>query len=79
MKALSVLEQDPYAGHALTGSLRGARSFEFSLPGGAYRAAYVVLEEAGEPICLVFLVGPHEGFYQKAERRPEALRRLGVI
>ncbi len=79
MKALSVLEQAPYSGHALTGSLRGARSFEFSLPGGAYRAAYVVLEETEGPVCLVFLVGSHEGFYEKAERRMEALRRLGVI
>lgn len=74
-RALLALELDPYKGHALTGSLCGARSLEFSLPGGAYRAAYVVLEE--ERTCLVFLVGPHEGFYRKAERRMEALRRLG--
>ena len=40
---------------------------EFSLKGVAYRTAYVVLEE--EKVCLVFVVGPHEGFYQKAERR----------
>ena len=74
LRALLALEQDPYKGHALTGSLRGVRSLEFSLPGGAYRAAYVVLEQ--ERTCLVFLVGPHEGFYHKAERRAEALRRL---
>lgn len=79
VRALLALEQDPYKGHTLTGSLRGARSLEFSLPGGAYRAAYVVLEEAEGPVCLVFLVGSHEGFYEKAERRMEALRRLGMI
>lgn len=77
VRALVSLEQDPYKGHTLTGSLRGVRSLEFSLPGGAYRAAYVVLEE--KRTCLVFLVGPHEGFYRKAERRLEALRRLGEI
>ncbi|MBE3576721.1 MAG: type II toxin-antitoxin system RelE/ParE family toxin [Limnochordales bacterium] len=77
VRALLALERDPYKGHILTGSLCGARFLEFSLPGGAYRAAYVVLEE--ERTCLVFLVGPLEGFYHKAERRMEALRRLGEI
>ncbi len=77
VRALLALEQDPYKGHTLTASLRGTRSVEFSLPGGAYRVAYVVLEE--ERACLVFLVGPHEGFYKKAEHRMEALRRLGEI
>ena len=45
----------------------------FSLPGGAHRAVYTVLEE--EHVCLVFLIGPHEGIYRKAERRFAALRR----
>jgi hypothetical protein len=53
--------------------LLGARSLEFSLPGEAYRAAYIVLEE--EQVCLVFQVGPHENFYKTAERRYAALRR----
>lgn len=68
-----VLKQDPYRGHLLKGSLLGVRALEFSLEGVAYRAAYVVLEQ--ELVCLVFMVGPHEGFYQKAERRAKALRR----
>jgi hypothetical protein len=51
---------------------------EFSLRGGgAYRAVYVVLEE--ERLCLVFLVGPHENIYDRAERRVAALRRSGRI
>lgn len=72
-KELLVLKQDPYKGHLLKGSLRGARALEFSLKGVAYRAAYIVLEE--ERVCLVFMVGPHEGFYQKAERRAKGLRK----
>jgi hypothetical protein len=40
---------------------------------GAYRAAYVVMED--QKRCVVFLVGPHEGFYKKAERRYEALKK----
>lgn len=75
--AILSLEENPYRGHALKGSLRGVRSLEFSLPGGEYRAAYVVLE--AKQACLVFLVGPHEGFYKKAERRYAALRRSGEI
>lgn len=76
-QVLLTLEQDPYRGHLLKGSLRGVRSLKLSLPGGAYRAAYVVLED--ERVCLVFLVGPHEGFYKQAERRFDALRRQGEI
>ena len=67
------LKQEPYKGHPLKGSLRGARALEFSLKGVAYRAAYIILEK--ENICLVFMIGVHEGFYEKAERRVRALRR----
>ena len=76
-KEILALKENPYKGHMLKGSLRGARALEFSLKGVAYRAAYVVLEE--EKVCLVFMVGPHEGFYEKAERRARALRRQGLL
>jgi hypothetical protein len=61
----------------LNGSLKGVRALEFSLKGVASRAAYVVAEE--ERVCLVFMIGPHEGFYQKAERRVKALRKQGML
>ncbi len=71
--ALRALRTAPYTGHALAGNLKGVRSLEFSLPGGAYRAAYV-LDEA-RLRCLVIAVGPHENFYRLAERRFASLRR----
>ena len=77
LKAIFALRDDPQKGHTLKGSLKGARSLEFSLPGGAYRAAYYVITE--DEVCLVFAVGSHERFYEKAERRAEALARLGLI
>ena len=62
------LEDDPQAGHPLTGILRGTRSLEFNLKGGgAYRAVYVVLN--AHRVCVVLIVGPHENIYDKAERR----------
>lgn len=67
LRAILRLEQDPHTGHLLSGALRGVRSLEFSLPGGAYRAAYDLDTE--KRVCLVFLIGPHENFYEKAERR----------
>lgn len=76
-QSLASLENDPHRGHPLTGNLGGVRSLEFSLPGGAYRAAYVVLET--EKVCVVFQVGPHEGFYAKAARRYTALKKSGRI
>lgn len=75
VRALLALEESPYAGHTLAGSLRGARSLDFTLAGVSFRAAYAVLEE--ERTCLVFLIGPREGFYEKAVRRMMALRRPG--
>lgn len=71
LRAIVVLEQHPLAGHDLAGSLHGVRSLEFSLPGGAYRAAYTI--NAEHEVCLVFLIGPHESFYEKAQRRYRAL------
>lgn len=68
------LKQNPFKGHPLEGSLKGVRALEFSLESVAYRAAYVVLKN--EQICLVFMVGPHERFYEKAERRAKSLLNL---
>jgi mRNA-degrading endonuclease RelE of RelBE toxin-antitoxin system len=70
---LLALKQDPHAGHPLQGSLRGTRALEFSIKGVAYRAAYAILAE--DQVCLVFIVGPHEGFYEKAEQRAKTLRK----
>ncbi len=71
------LEDDPHLGHTLTGSLRGVRSLVFSLPGGAYRATYIPINR--ERVCLVFLIGPREGFYKIAERRYKELRKQGRV
>ncbi|HEY7031070.1 MAG TPA: type II toxin-antitoxin system RelE/ParE family toxin [Thermomicrobiales bacterium] len=77
-RAILELEADPFRGHTLAGSLKGTRSLEFSLrAGGAYRAVYLILEE--ERTCLVFLIGPHENIYERAERRVAALRRSGRL
>jgi mRNA-degrading endonuclease RelE of RelBE toxin-antitoxin system len=69
--ALRRLETDPAAGHTLGGALHSVRSLEVSLPGGAYRAAYAVLPE--QRVCLVLIIGPHEGFYQRAVRRVQSI------
>jgi mRNA-degrading endonuclease RelE of RelBE toxin-antitoxin system len=75
-QAISVLEEDPYRGHPLTGSLKGARALEFSLKGsGVYRAVYGINEDLRR--CVVFIVGPHENIYDRAERRAAALKRTG--
>ena len=59
------LETHPLAGHRLQGSLDGVRAFGFHAAGVAYRLAYIVDADR----CLVFLIGPHEGFYAQAARR----------
>ena len=77
-RALARLADDPKRGHPLTANLKGCRSLEFSLRGsGQYRAVYVILDD--ESVCLVFIVGPHENIYDKAERRLTALRQSGDL
>ena len=72
MREILRLRDEPYAGHTLRGSLRGARSLEFSLKGGgAYRAVYTILDD--QRLCIIFVVGAHENIYRLAERRHEAL------
>jgi mRNA-degrading endonuclease RelE of RelBE toxin-antitoxin system len=77
-RAIAKLEGDPFLGHRLSESFKGARSLAFALPGsGAYRAVYFLLDD--NSVCLVFLVGPHENIYDKAKRRVDALKRAGRI
>jgi mRNA-degrading endonuclease RelE of RelBE toxin-antitoxin system len=77
-RAILKLEDDPFLEHPLSGSLKGMRAPEFSLPGsGVYRAVYVVND--ANRVCLVFIVGPHENIYDRAQRRVKALRRAGDI
>lgn len=77
IKALLKLEERPYKGHGLKGSLLGCRALEFSLPGGEYRAIYIVIES--EKVCLVFMVAPHENIYDMAERRFKSMQKRGLI
>ncbi len=65
LDALNHLETHPLAAHRLQGSLDGVRAFGFHAAGVAYRLAYIVDADR----CLVFLIGPHEGFYAQAARR----------
>jgi mRNA-degrading endonuclease RelE of RelBE toxin-antitoxin system len=77
-RAILQLETDPHRGHTLTGSLKGVRALAFTLQGsGVYRAVYTILTT--ERVCLVFMVGPHENIYARAERRYAALRRAGEL
>jgi hypothetical protein len=74
---LLALEREPTRGHALRGSLKGARALEFSRAGTLYRAVYVVLD--AEKVCLVFLISSHENVYKEADRRAALLRKRKVI
>lgn len=78
LKAIQQLQSNPGAGHTLEGSLKGCRSLEFSAPGGAYRAVYVIADD-GQAAVLVFLVAPHENIYDAAKRRFATLNKLDLI
>jgi mRNA-degrading endonuclease RelE of RelBE toxin-antitoxin system len=74
-----VLRTDPTRGHTLTGALAGCRSLGFKVPGqrATYRAAYVLNPERRR--VVVFAVGPHEGFYETAQRRARSSPALQVM
>jgi len=64
---LRALEGDPHKGHTLHGKLREYRALEFSLPGGVCRAVYKVKND--QKVCLLVVVGYHEGIYEIAALR----------
>ena len=72
---LRELRTEPAKGHALSQNLQGVRALEFTIKGsGDYRAAYVAQEE--ERKVTVFLVGPHENFYDEAAHRVKLMKSL---
>ncbi|MDO8566678.1 MAG: type II toxin-antitoxin system RelE/ParE family toxin [bacterium] len=62
----AVLEQNPYIGEKLSGSLSFLHSFHFSVSGIAYRAVYTVDEEKKE--ITFHLAGVRDNFYEKVKR-----------
>lgn len=72
LRQIAILEEDPYKGETLRGTLRDARSLHFSLRGGGeYRAIYTIVDE--KTICLVFLIAARENVYKEAQRRFDSL------
>ncbi|MCC6946006.1 MAG: type II toxin-antitoxin system RelE/ParE family toxin [Thermomicrobiales bacterium] len=72
LRAILRLENQPELGHSLSGNLRGSRALEFNVKGsGAFRAVYLV--DSFRRVCLVYVIGPHEGIYEKAERRANSI------
>lgn len=65
-EATAILEQDPYLGEKLSGSLSFLRSIHFSVGGVAYRAVYTVDEEKEE--ITFHLAGIRDNFYEKVKR-----------
>jgi mRNA-degrading endonuclease RelE of RelBE toxin-antitoxin system len=61
-----VLENDPYAGERLTGSLHMLYSLHFSNGGSQYRIAYSVDQERS--LVMVHLIHARENFYEKLKR-----------
>lgn len=74
-KHLKGLKANPLKGHSLSGSLQGMRALDFTMKGsGQFRAAYFYFSD--ENVVIIFLVGPHENFYQMAEKRVKLLKNL---
>lgn len=75
---LGKLEENPLAGHPLSGTRNNLRALEFTVKGsGAFRAVYGVIEP--EAVCLLVIVGPHENIYARAESRVAVLRKAGAL
>lgn len=75
MKKLAQLRDNPYLGSPLRGDLKDFYSLHMSLPGGQYRAAYVIDE--GNRLVIVAIVGSRENFYQEARRRADTIMYPG--
>jgi mRNA-degrading endonuclease RelE of RelBE toxin-antitoxin system len=66
VQATRVLENDPYAGERLTGSLHMLYSLHFSNGGSQYRIAYSV--DLERSLVMVHLIQARENFYEKLKR-----------
>jgi len=62
----AILENDPYVGEKLFGSLSFLYSFHFSIRGRTYRVVYTVDEERKE--ITLHLAGLRENFYEKVKQ-----------
>jgi mRNA-degrading endonuclease RelE of RelBE toxin-antitoxin system len=72
------LENDPIKkSKSLSGTLKGLRSFKFTLANGQYRAIFKIIED--NKVCLIIIVGSRQNIYLEAKRRVEFLKKQGLI
>jgi mRNA-degrading endonuclease RelE of RelBE toxin-antitoxin system len=72
------LENDPIKkSKSLAGTLKGLRSFKFTLADGQYRAIFKILED--NKVCLLIIVGSRQNVYLEAKRRVKSLKKQGLI
>ena len=62
---------------SLSGTLKGLRSFKFTLADGQYRAIFKILED--NKVCLLIIVGSRQNIYLEAKQRVKALKKQGLI
>ena len=72
------LENDPIKkSESLSGTLKGLRSFKFTLTDGQYRAIFKILED--NKVCLLIIIGSRQNIYLEAKRRVKILKKKGLI
>lgn len=78
IKQIITLENKPIEkSKSLSGTLKGLRSFKFTLNDGQYRAIFKILED--NKICLMIIIGTRQNIYLEAKRRVEILKKQGLI
>ena len=71
------LEKEPSKkSKSLSGTLKGLRSFKFTLADGQYRAIFKILED--NKVCLLIIVGSRQNIYLEAKRRVKNLKKQGL-
>ncbi|SIR60464.1 type II toxin-antitoxin system RelE family toxin [Halanaerobium kushneri] len=78
IKKIITLENNPIEkSKSLSGTLKGLRSFNFSLNDGQYRAIFKILED--NKICLMIIIGSRQNIYLEAKRRVKILKKQGLL
>lgn len=73
-EAISRLQENPLAGHALSGDLADCRALDFTAKGsGQYRVVYTVIDF--QAVCVVFYVSTRENAYVEVARRARQVLR----
>lgn len=78
VQIILTLEKEPLLKtKALSGNLKGLRSFKFQVNNNSFRAIFKIYKE--KKVCLLILIGSRQNIYKQAARRVKRLKKDDLL